>query len=187
MYTSTTNYNNPHIGYSPVRHSTYMSSPVRTISNSVVTHPAPLGHSSHNVDPYGDAIVSYGVDEFGEPIRIVSTGILYGPEIKTFTERVAPGETTTSNHVSRSYLNPFEAQENHTTVTDVTSPSRYYKTTTYSPSRIRPVHHEFAPIDIPMTKSTSTTTTRHLGSPYRQVTTSYHPEQMSPVRSAIVS
>lgn len=38
-----------------------------------------------------------------------------------------------------------------------------------------------------MTNSTSTTTTRHIGSPYRQVTTTYQADPLSPVRSTIVS
>lgn len=149
MYTSTTSFNN---GYgssvtqtelSSARHTTVVTtSPSRTVaSRQILTnnYPVSLQHSTHDINPYGDAIVSYGVDEFGEPVRITSTGILHGPEIKTFTERIAPGETHTTCHTSTNPLNPFEAQVNTTTTTDIVNPSRYMKTTTYSPSRVRPV------------------------------------------------
>ena len=183
MYSSTTSFNN---GYASNVIATTQS-PQRTVTTSIVGNPAPVvGHtSSHDIDPYGDAIVSYGVDELGEPVRITSTGILHGPEIRTFTERIAPGETHTSSHVSHNVLNPFETEVNTTTTTDVVSPSRYLKTTTYS-SPTRQVHHEFAPLEQPVTNTTSTTTTRRVASPSRQVTTTYH-APMSPVRQTVVA
>jgi hypothetical protein len=144
-----------------------------------------MQHSTHDIDAFGDAIVSYGVDELGEPVRITSTGILHGHEIKTFTERIAPAEAHTSTHVSRSIVNPYETQVNTTTTTDVTSPSRYMKTTTYSPSRVRPVEHEFAPIDVPVTNTHTSTTTRHIASPVRHVTTYHAP--LSPVQRTVVT
>jgi hypothetical protein len=193
MYSSTTSYNNDYVStvrttdLSPARHTTVVTaSPQRTVTSTVLANPVPIGltHSTHDVDPFGDAIVSYGVDELGEPVRITSTGILHGHEIRTFTERVAPGEATTSSHVTTNYLNPYESQVATTTTTDVMSPSRYMKTTTYSPSRVAPVHHEFAPLEVPITNTTSTTTTRHIGSPYRHVTTYAAP--LSPVHNTTV-
>lgn len=196
MYSSTTSFNNGFSNtirtteLSPARHTTVVTaSPQRTVTTSVLANPVPhhpLSHSTHDIDQFSDAIVSYGVDELGEPVRITSTGILHGHEIRTFTERIAPGEATTSSHVSRNYVNPFETQVNTTTTTDVKSPSRYMKTTTYSPSRVRPVHHEFAPLDAPAINTTSTTTSRLIASPRRQITT-YHAAPMSPVRRTIVT
>lgn len=167
MYSTTTS----------VNHNYPEHTPYGTVIHNPLVHS--LAHSSHDVDPYGDAIVSYGVDEFGEPVRIVSTGILHGHEIMTYAERVAPGETITTNHISTNYLNDFEAEENLITNTDIVSPSQYVKTTTYSPSRVRPIHYDFAPIDAPVTNSITTTTTRHVGSPYRHVTT-YHSDPYDP-------
>jgi hypothetical protein len=98
---------------------------------------------SHDIDPFADAIVSYGLDEMGKPVKIYSTGILYGHEIKTFTERVTPGEAVTTKHVFTDHLTPYDAIENQTTRTDITHAGRYVKETTYSPSRVRPVYHDF--------------------------------------------
>jgi len=89
MHTTTTSsYNNGHTyrttELSPSRHFTVRTgSPLRTVTSTVMGNPCPIAmqHSTHDIDPLGDAIVSYGVDEMGEPVRITSTGILHGHEI----------------------------------------------------------------------------------------------------------
>jgi len=91
------------------------------------------------------------------------------------------------SHVTENVLSPFEKQLSTTTTTNIKSPSRYLKRTTYSPSRHRPVEHEFTPIDVPEINTTSTTTNRHISPPARHVTTTYHAAPLSPHRSTVVT
>ena len=185
MYSSSSHFNSNYSYYEPLASSTVISSPVRN-STTFISNPVPNTHATHDIDTLGDSIVTYGVDEMGEPIKIISTGILYAPEIQTFTERVTPVETITQTHVARSYANPYEDQVHTTTTTDITSPGRYVKATTYSPSRVRPVHHEFTDIEPQVTNRTSTTTTRSIPVPHTTVTSVYA-EPISPVRRVTIS
>lgn len=173
MYSTSTSYADPYTYYEPLVKSTVVTSPVRTVSTTVTPNPVPVTQATHDIDSLGDSIVTYGIDEFGKPIKIISTGILYAPEIQTFTERIAPEEATTHTQVARSYANPFEEQIHTTTTTEVTSPGRYVKSTTYSPSRVRPIHHEFTDVDLPHTNRTSITTTRSIPVPHATVTSVY--------------
>lgn len=187
MYSTSSSYSNLYNYYDPIARSTVITSPLRSVSTTVASNPVPITQAQHDIDSLGDSIVTYGVDEFGKPIKIVSTGILYAPEIQTFTERVTPEEATTHTHVARSYANPFEEQVHTTTTTDVTSPGRYLKATTYSPSRLRPIHHEFSELDLPVTNRTSTTTVRSIPVPQTTITSVYPDPVLSPVRRTIVT
>lgn len=101
--------------HGPLGHTSIVSNPLAPyVHTSEVIDPVlglPFTHATHQVNPYDDSVVTFGVDEFGEPIRVISTGLLHGHEIQTFTERIAPGETVTTSHVQRNYLNPWEAEE----------------------------------------------------------------------------
>lgn len=108
-------------------------SPSRLITNTVHHHsPArPIGMTEHVADRFGDTLVSYGVNEYGEQVRVASSGIISGPQIRTIAEKVSPPRTHVTSHVTHGYGGYGIS---HSTTFRETSPSRQFKETVYSPA-----------------------------------------------------
>ena len=100
--------------------------------------PRTVVHHNHEFLPDGDTIISYGVDELGQPVKITTTGILYGEEIKTFTERIEPGEIT-EDRVQQS-VGPY-GERIHSVTRNYREPYSYARETSYSPAGVTHVHH----------------------------------------------
>lgn len=194
--------------YSPVRtygrsHVTYNHSPLRAvtttrnltgaIATNVVHHhsPArvPLGRTDHIADRIGDSLVSYGVNDFGEEVRVTSTGIINGPAIRTLAEKVSPPRTHVSSHVTTGY-GGFPLA--HSTTVHGTSPSRHVKETVYGAHRIghptgyiareySPVRGGITRIDHSPVRSVTRVDHSPLRSSYTRVAHHHHIEH-SPVR-----
>jgi hypothetical protein len=120
--------------HSPQRMVTTTRAPNTDIHTStVISHSpayrAPRGRADHHVDPLTDSIVSYGVDENGEQIKITSTGILRSPELRTVAEKTSPGRRVTNTLVSSGLGGQFVSSQHHEL-----SPTRQVKETVFRPS-----------------------------------------------------
>jgi len=149
-------------------------------SSTMIHHAAPApayprGRANHHVNPMTDSIVSYGVDENGEEIKITSTGILRNPELRTVAEKTSPGRKMISNTMmSTAYGAPLMSSTNIHEM----SPTRQVKETVFrpSPQRTYGVSH----------RVTGYSPVRHTTTFSPSVTQQY-PTQYSPNRSQVVT
>lgn len=128
-------------GHFPFAHPASLIDPIYggLVQHPFATHlPGTLVRHNHELLPDGDTIISYGVDEFGQPVKITTTGVLHGEEIKTFTERIAPGEITEDN-VSES-VGPY-GERIHTVTRNYREPFSYARETSYTPNGVSYTHH----------------------------------------------
>lgn len=123
------------ITHSPMRAVTTTRGVGGVLASNVVTHspaPVPIGRTEHLSDRMADALVSYGVNEFGEQVKVTSTGIISGPALRTVAEKVSPPRRHVANHIHTTVQGyPLMTS---TTVAD-SAPVRQFKETVYSPTR----------------------------------------------------
>lgn len=124
-----------HITHSPLRAVTTTRNLGGTLTNNVIHHSPSrhVGRSSHLINKIGDSLVSYGINDDGDQVRVTSTGIVNSPQLRTVAERISPPRTHITNHVTSGHIG---YPVTHSTTITGTSPVRQVKETVYNPGRI---------------------------------------------------